>query len=234
MFSGIIADIGTVIAVRPCGNGRVLEIRTSFEVAPPGAAGVGIADRNRVGAGDSIAVNGVCLTVDAVRPPGVFSVSCGAETLDCTNLGQLRPGGKVHLERALRLGDPVDGHLVLGHVDGVGRVREARRVRESLVLRIEAPGELGRYIAVKGSIAVDGVSLTVNEVAGSLFRVNIIPYTAEHTCLGALTPGDAVNIEVDMIARYLERLLGTDRARGGLSPERLQALGFGGSSRGDS
>ncbi len=198
MFSGIISDLGTVTAAQPLGNGLTLEIRTGFPVG--GQGGIGL--------GDSIAVMGVCLTAEALSPPDRFTVSLGKETLDCTTLGDIIVGDRVHLERALAVGDRLDGHIVSGHVDGVGHVRECRMDKESHVVWIEAPGELAHYIAVKGSITVDGVSLTVNEVEGPRFRVNIIPYTAEHTTLASHSDGSPVNLEVDVIARYLERMLG--------------------------
>jgi len=198
VFSGIVADLGTVTAATPRGNGRTFEIRTGFPVG--GAGGIAL--------GDSIAVMGVCLTAEALSPPDQFTVALGKETLDCTTLGDIEPGDAVHLERALAVGDRLDGHLVSGHVDGVGHVRESQEQKESHVLWIEAPDELARYIAMKGSITVDGVSMTVNEVTGSLFRVNIIPFTAEHTTLARHAPGERVNLEVDLIARYMERMLG--------------------------
>jgi riboflavin synthase len=199
VFSGIIADLGTVTAAQPLGNGRTLEIRTGFPVG--GEDGIAL--------GDSIAVMGVCLTAEGLTPPDRFSVALGKETLDCTTLGAVDAGDPVHLERALAVGDRLDGHMVSGHVDGVGTVVQVQEERESVVLWIEAPRSLARYIAAKGSITVDGVSLTVNEVEGSRFRVNIIPYTAEHTTLATHAPGAGVNLEVDVIARYLERMLGS-------------------------
>ena len=210
MFSGIIADLGTVTAASPRGNGLTLEIRTDFPVGGDGG----------IALGDSIAVMGVCLTAEVLGPPDTFTVALGKETLDCTTLGTISVGDRVHLERALAVGDRFDGHIVSGHVDGVGHVRSCRLEKESHVVWIETPAELAHYVAVKGSITVDGVSLTVNEVEGSRFRVNIIPYTAEHTTLASHAEGSPVNLEVDVIARYLERMLGgVDgiRQRGGES-----------------
>ncbi len=229
MFSGIIEDTGVLVGVRPQGAGRMLEIETRLPVAPAGAAGVGRPDRERIGLGDSIAVLGACLTVEAVSPPNRFTVVAGAETVERTVIGALQPGARLHLERALRLGDRLDGHLVAGHVDGVGRVVSLAKAQESWVLWVEAPEALSRYVAEKGSIAIDGVSLTVNEVDGARFRVNIIPYTAVETRLGLLRPGDRVNLEADLIARYLERLLAgrTDAPAASLTADRLVALGFG-------
>jgi len=227
MFSGIIETIGTVVSVAPRGNGRTLVIRSALPVAPAGEAGVGRADRERVGLGDSIACNGVCLTVEAVSPPDRFTVAAGAETLARTTAGALRVGDALHLERALRLGDRLDGHIVAGHVDGLGTVHHSQRARESVVIEIDAPAALSRYLAEKGSITVDGVSLTVNRVEGRRFRVGVVPYTADETRLGGLRPGDAVNLEVDLIARYVERLLGPSDDAAGLSAARMRALGYG-------
>jgi riboflavin synthase len=204
MFSGIIADLGTIVDIQPRGNGRTFVIRTGYPVG--GDSGIVL--------GDSIAVMGVCLTAEALEPPHIFTVALGKETLDCTTLGTVSVGDRVHLERALALGDRLDGHMVSGHVDGVAHVGECRLERESYVLWIEAPAELARYIANKGSVTIDGVSLTVNEVVGSKFRVNIIPYTAEHTTLASHAPDALVNLEVDIIARYLERMLGADKELG--------------------
>lgn len=202
MFSGIIADMGTIVATSPRGNGLTFEIETGHPVG--GEGGIAL--------GDSIAVNGVCLTAEALSPPHRFTVALGKETLDCTTMGQVSQGDQVHLERALAVGDRLDGHIVSGHVDGVGTVTEINQVKESFVIWIEAPTNLAKYIAPKGSVTVDGVSLTVNEVRGDAFRVNIIPFTAEHTTLARHAPGGAVNLEVDLIARYLERMLGVDGA----------------------
>jgi len=214
MFSGIIADMGTIITTAPRGNGRTFEIETGHPVG--GEGGIGL--------GDSIAVNGVCLTAEALTPPNRFTVALGKETLDCTTMDKFETGDKVHLERALAVGQRLDGHIVSGHVDGVGEVTEITEVKESFVLWITAPDSLARYIAVKGSVTVDGVSLTVNEVKGSAFRVNIIPFTAEHTTLARHAPGGEVNLEVDLIARYLERMLGED---GTSLVERIAKLGGG-------
>ena len=218
MFSGIVADLGTIVSVSPRGNGSTLEIQTGFPVG--GAAGIQL--------GDSIPHNGICLTAETLQPPNRFTVAAGKETLDCTTLGTFKAGDRVHLERALQVNDRLDGHIVSGHVDGVGTMISTAQDAESWVLWIDAPQDLARYIAKKGSITVDGVSLTVNEVSGTRFRVNIVPFTAEHTTLCKHAPGAGVNLEVDLIARYLERMLGVDNsAPGGMTRERLEALGFG-------
>lgn len=196
MFSGIVRDVGTIVGATPEGNGRRLFVRS-------GLPRVG---SDAIALGDSISVNGACLTVDALAPDG-FEVVLGKETIDRTALGALALGARVNLERSLRLSDRLDGHLVSGHVDGVGSIRSATRDAESIVIWIDAPAELSRYVAEKGSITVDGVSLTVNEIEGAAFRVNVIPFTAANTTLGRLDAGAHVNLEVNLVARYVSRLL---------------------------
>ena len=191
MFSGIIAAIGTVAAATPSTGGLRLRVD---------AGGLGLDD---VAIGDSIAVNGVCLTVVA-RTAGAFEADVSQETLRCT--AGLAPKARVNLEKALRLSDRLGGHLVSGHVDGIGEVKRFETAGDNRVLAVTAPAELTRYIARKGSIAVNGASLTVNEVNGAEFLVNLIPHTLAASNLGTLKPGDRVNLEVDMLARYLERL----------------------------
>jgi riboflavin synthase len=197
MFTGIVTDLGRVRAVLPGGDAGY-EIATQYDTA-------GIA------LGASIACSGVCLTVVATGP-GWFRVQVSAETLACSTLGRWRIGSAVNLERSLRLGDELGGHLVLGHVDGVGHMIERRPEGDSIRLDFEAPDALASAIASKGSIAVDGVSLTVNEVTGRRFGVNIIPHTQAVTTLGGLAPGDPVNLEIDLLARYVARLMGKDLA----------------------
>ncbi|HRK72558.1 MAG TPA: riboflavin synthase [Micropepsaceae bacterium] len=196
MFTGIITDLGTVRAISRPGDTRI-EITTQYE-----AAGIAI--------GASIACSGPCLTVVARGVTGNetwFAVEVSGETLSRTNIGTWKPGTRVNLERALRVGDELGGHIVTGHVDGLGRVVSAERDAQSLRVEIEAPETLMRYIAPKGSICIDGVSLTVNDVAGTRFGVNLIPHTQSVTSLGALAPGQMVNLEIDALARYVERLL---------------------------
>ncbi len=199
MFTGIIEARGRIAAIHRKGGGWRLEIAT------------GDLDLSDVALGDSIAVDGVCLTVVELGG-GRVAMDVSAETLSKTTLGGFESGREVNLEKALTPTTRLGGHLVSGHVDGVGEVvaREARG--ESIVLRIEAPAELARYIARKGSICVDGVSLTVNAVEGARFDLNIIPHTAAVTTLESYAPGRSVNLEVDLIARYLERLLLGERA----------------------
>jgi riboflavin synthase len=193
MFTGIITDLGRVRRLRR-DVGLELTIATAFAT-------------EQIVLGASIACSGPCLTVVTVEP-GAFSVEASAETLACSTLGDWIAGSPVNLERALRLGDELGGHLVSGHVDGVARLIERRPEGDSVRFTIEAPAELMRYIAPKGSVALDGVSLTVNEVEGSRFGVNLIPYTLAHTSLGDAAPGQRMNLEIDPIARYVARLLG--------------------------
>jgi riboflavin synthase len=203
MFTGIIAAVGKVAAVAPKGDGLRL-------VVAPGA--LDIAD---VAIGDSIAVNGCCLTVVA-KSGATLGFDVSAETLACT--AGLDGAADVNLEKSLRLADRLSGHLVAGHVDGVGTVVAHERVEEvasgtgSFRLVVDAPPALARFIAVKGSIAVHGVSLTVNEVAGARFHVNLIPHTLDVTTLKAARPGAKVNLEVDLVARYVARLAEADAA----------------------
>lgn len=194
MFTGIVATTGTLRGiVRSTGQAR-------FDIAT--------ADLDLAGLqlGDSIAVNGVCLTAVELSADG-FSADLSSETLDLTTLGQLTEGSPVNLERAMALGDSLGGHLVTGHVDGVGTVRSVRPDSDSILLQIEAPDALARYIAQKGSICVDGTSLTVNRVDGPAFELMIVPHTQERTIISNYSSGTAVNLEVDIIARYLERML---------------------------
>jgi riboflavin synthase len=193
MFTGIITDLGRVRRLQR-GVGLQLTIATAFPI-------------EEIALGASIACSGPCLTVVAIEP-GAFSVEASAETLARSTLGDWTPGSPVNLERALRLGDELGGHLVLGHVDGVARLVERRPEGDSVRFTIEAPAELMRYIAPKGSVALDGISLTINEVEDSRFGVNLIPYTLAHTSLGDAAPGQRMNLEIDPIARYVARLLG--------------------------
>src|SRR5258707_2928239 len=196
MFTGIITDLGRVRRLRHGGGpaaGLELTIATAFEA-------------NEIPLGASIACSGPCLTVVAVEP-GAFTVQASAETLACSTMGEWAEGTPVNLERALRLGDELGGHLVSGHVDGVARFVDRRPEGDSVRFTIEVPESLLRYIAPKGSVALDGISLTVNEVAENRFGVNIIPYTLAHTSLGEAAPGQRMNLDIDTIARYVARLL---------------------------
>src|SRR5258706_1602082 len=192
MFAGIVAAVGRISKARVEGDGLRLRIE---------APGLGLQD---VAVGGSIAVQGVCLTVVAKDTDG-FEADVSKATLAVTH--GLEEGYEVNLEKSLRVGDRVDGHFMAGHVDGVGEVVAVEELGGSALLVIDAPKDLSRFIAKKGSIAVDGVSLTVNAVEGSRFEVNLIPHTRSVTTLRNLAPGARVNLEVDMIARYAERLL---------------------------
>jgi riboflavin synthase len=192
MFTGITTDLGHV---RRLSRGEILEvtIATAFDTAA-------------IPIGASIACSGACLSVVAVEP-GAFTVQVSAETLACTTIGEWREGTPVNLERALRLGDEMGGHLVSGHVDGVARIVERLPEAQSVRFGFAAPAALMPFIAPKGSAALDGVSLTVNEVSGVRFGVNIVPHTLARTNFGDARPGQAMNLEVDMIARHVARLL---------------------------
>ena len=193
MFTGIITDVGRVRSIERSGDTR-FTIETVF-------------DMETVPIGASIANNGVCLTV-VDKGPGWFAVQASGETLSKTTLGGWAEGTRVNLERALKMGDELGGHIVSGHVDGVATVVEVRPEGDSVRLTFEAPAELERFVAPKGSVALDGVSLTVNEVDGRRFGVNIIPHTQVATTFGQLKPGCSVNMEIDMLARYVARLVG--------------------------
>lgn len=194
MFTGIVQAVGRVAALEPAGDGRRMTIESpELELGD-------------VAVGDSIAVAGTCLTAVTVATDR-WQADVSPETLRCTTLGGLRPGDPVNLEKALLPTTRLGGHLVSGHIDGTARVRERADDGEGARLWLEVPQALARYVAVKGSICVDGVSLTVNSVAGAAFLVYLIPHTLAQTTLSALGPGAAVNIEVDLLARYVERLV---------------------------
>ena len=195
MFTGIVTALGTVRAVTPLGEGRDMRL----VIAAPWP------DTGQIPRGASIACSGCCLTAVEVGPD-FFAADASAETLARTTMGEWRVGTRVNLERSLRLGDELGGHLGSGHVDGVGRAVSSEPENASIRWRFRVPGALARFIAVKGSVAVDGVSLTVNAVQGDTFAVNVIPHTAAVTRFGALRPGEAVNIEIDTLARYVARL----------------------------
>ena len=192
MFTGIVTDLGTVRSLEQRGDTRV-EIETAY-------------DTSGIDIGASIACSGPCLTV-VDKGPGWFAVEASAETLARTTLGGWKTGTQVNLERAMRVGEELGGHIVSGHVDGVAAVLDSTPEGDSVRFRFEAPEELKKYVASKGSVALDGVSLTVNEVDGAVFGVNIISHTRQHTTFGSLGAGDSVNIEVDMLARYVARLV---------------------------
>ena len=199
MFTGIVSSIGTLVSVEHRGGDR----RLTIDAGPGFLRGVKL--------GDSIACGGVCLTVAGLRRRR-FDADVSVETLTTTTARSWHAGTALNLERALTLAQPLGGHLVAGHVDGVGRLAERRTEGRSVRLRFTVPRGLSRYIARKGSVCVDGVSLTVNDegkgaIGSNSFGVNIVPHTLRHTTLGRLKPGDPVNLEVDLLARYLERLI---------------------------
>lgn len=199
MFTGIIETLGTTTAVRPSGAGRRMEI-----LADKALAGTRI--------GDSIAVNGACLT--AVEISGTrFAVDVSPETLSRSTLNDTKPGTRVNLERALRLSDRLDGHMVSGHIDGRGRIDYIRDLGRVLVIGFSVSEELTRYMITKGSVAVDGISLTINACDPKSFEVTVIPHTAAITTLGTKRQGDAVNIETDLIGKYVEKFVSGDKSR---------------------
>ncbi len=200
MFTGIISGVGTLAEVRPIGEGADMRLRIA--VPQDKAVWAGLPG---VILGASISCSGCCLTVIDMDAAS-FSVEVSAETLSKTTLGGWRSGTRINLERALRMGDELGGHIVSGHVDGLGEVLSATPENGSTRWTFRVPPAISRYIASKGSVAVNGVSLTVNEVEGDVFGVNIIPHTAEETTFGTLAVGDAVNLEIDMLARYVARL----------------------------
>ncbi|MCC7516276.1 MAG: riboflavin synthase [Pseudomonadales bacterium] len=199
MFTGIVQAVGKLIASDDRNGDKRLRIHTAD------------LDLSDVILGDSIATNGVCLTVVDLPGDG-FWADVSIETLNHTTLGSLKPGSALNLEKALRASDRLGGHIVSGHVDGVGEIISIHKDARSIRYRLRAPAELARYIAHKGSICIDGVSLTINAVDGAAFDLNIVPHTQQKTLFGEYKTGTRVNLEVDVIARYLERLLLGDKA----------------------
>jgi riboflavin synthase len=206
MFTGIITALGKITAATPIGEGQ--DMRLTIATPPNYLAGANL--------GASIACSGCCLTAAGIAAE-TFNVDVSAETLSRTTLATWSPGTQINLERSLKLGDELGGHLVSGHVDGIGHITQTAPENGSLRLEIAVPAPLHRFIAEKGSIAVDGVSLTVNAVNNQICAVNIIPHTAANTTLGLRKPGDAVHIEIDMLARYVARLKETE-GQGALPP----------------
>jgi len=217
MFTGIIQAIGEVAALELRGEDLRLRVRT------------GKLDLDGVRIGDSIATSGVCLTVVELPGDGYWADVSG-ETLAVTGIGKLKVGDRVNLEKALTPSTPLGGHLVSGHVDGIGEVVSRRDDGRSVRFRMRAPDKLARYIAAKGSVCVDGISLTVNAVEGAAFELNIVPHTLAETTMGEFQAGRTFNLEVDIIARYLERLLlgdaAADSGATGVTAELLQRCGF--------
>jgi riboflavin synthase len=200
MFTGIIEGLGTIAAIHPTGRGSRFSIVTDFDLTG-----------TRIG--DSIAVNGACLTAITLNERR-FSMDVSPETLNRSVLGKIKVGERVNLERALRLSDRVDGHLVSGHVDGIGALVGRKTLANAIVITIKVPEELARYLIEKGSVAVDGISLTINRCDNTSFDVSIIPHTAALTTIGLKKVGDAVNIETDMIGKYVERFVSNKAAAG--------------------
>ncbi len=212
MFTGLVEGMGEIAETRRLAEGLRLGVAPPFPAA-------------ELALGESVAVDGACLTVTAATDR-VFQVEVSPETLARSTLAFKKVGDRVNLERALRLGDRLGGHLVTGHVDGLGILKERRPGPRHLELIFELPPGLEPLVVEKGSIAVDGVSLTVNTVRGRLFTVNIIPYTARDTTLGGLKPGDRVNLETDIIGKYVARLLGPHLAKTGVTEKFLERHGF--------
>ncbi len=218
MFTGIIESIGTINQMESRGGDMRLQINTAK------------LSMDDVQLGDSIAVNGVCLTVIELAG-AAFSADVSRESLTLTTLGDLQTGSHVNLEKALTMETRLGGHMVSGHVDGLGTIQQRDEDARSVRFSIDAPAELARYIAKKGSITVDGVSLTVNEIDGCRFELNIVPHTLSETIMSGYQPGRQVNLEVDLVARYLERLLLGEKAaiagvEKGVSREQLIEAGF--------
>lgn len=211
MFTGLVADLGEVRAKRQAGENWELTIATTF-------------DLSTIELGESIAVDGACLTVTRLTSDG-FCVDASPETLRKTTLGDRRIGDRVHLERALRVGDRLGGHLVLGHVDGVGVIRKRSKEKNAWLFEVEAPPEVAPYLIDKGSVCVDGVSLTVNSVDGSRFGLAIIPFTSDKTKITDYTVGQRVNLEADVLGKYVRKFVEPD-ATGGLNLEKLARFGF--------
>lgn len=211
MFTGLIEDVGRVVATSRAGAGARIRVETALPAAD-------------LATGASVAVAGACLTVTGAGP-GHFEADVSGETLKVTTIGDLRPGARVNLERALSTGGRLGGHFVLGHVDGVSRVVEAGRSGEYTALTFSADAALGKYLVPKGSVAVDGVSLTVNATGGGRFTVMVVPHTLEATTLAALRAGARVNVECDILGKYVAAMLGR-AGHGGLTIDDLAKAGF--------
>ncbi|MBJ6750719.1 riboflavin synthase [Geomonas anaerohicana] len=213
MFTGLIETVGELVSIERRGASGSLTVKTSLPL-----------DEIRIG--DSIAINGACLTV-VRKGGGAVTFDVSPETIDRTAFKNLKSGAPLNMERAMRLSDRLDGHLVSGHVDCVATITERREVANNMVFSFRFPAEFAKYIAAKGSVAIDGISLTVNEVGPDSFSVNIIPHTASKTTLISKRVGDEVNIETDLLCRYLERLLaGKERNQGGVTMDLLAKNGF--------
>lgn len=213
MFTGLIEGVGKVKATDRSGRDMSLSISPDF-------------DMSDCRMGDSIAVNGVCLTATSIQADH-FSAFVSAESLSRSTLGSVRHGDEVNLERALRLTDRLGGHIVSGHVDGIGKIVHMSQVQGSWLIRVELERSLSRYTIEKGSIAMDGISLTINRCEDRFFEVNIIPETAAKTTLLKKRTGDLLNIETDIIAKYIEKFIMKDKASSGIDMKMLETFGFG-------
>ena len=212
MFTGLIEDTGKVIALQQRGAGASLSVETSLNTA-------------EIALGDSVAVNGICLTVTE-RSPGRLTFDVSSETVSRSTFRHLRSGMRVNLERALRMGDRLGGHIVTGHVDCCATLSGITPSTDSRMLTFSLPPEYCRYLVEKGSVTIDGISLTVNSVSSSGFSVTIIPHTMSKTTLGDMRSGDSVNIETDILGKYVERLIMPTRQSAGLSMKSLAENGF--------
>ena len=220
MFTGIIEGLGTIDAMRPAGQGKRLTIEADY-----------VLDQTKIG--DSIAVNGACLTVVKINGKK-FEVDLSPETLAASTFDKAKRGDRVNLERAMRLSDRIDGHLVSGHIDGIGVIKQREKLGNAIMITIAVPEALSRYMIHKGSVAVDGISLTINACGPKSVTVSIIPHTAEITTIGLKQNGDSVNIETDMIGKYVERFTRGDSKHGsdkkaessGVTMETLAKSGF--------
>lgn len=211
MFTGIVEDIGAIAGVRKFEGRWEFGVRTSLDTAT-------------IAEGDSIAVDGVCLTVTRIEN-GVFEADASLETLGLTTLRDKRAGDRVNLERAMRMDSRFGGHMVLGHVDGIGKIVTIGAEGDSTRIEIEVPRELARYVVKKGSVAVDGISLTVNDQRDNRFTLNVIPHSSAKTTIGFKSPGDQVNVETDIIGRYVERFV-KGEAKTGLDIDFLYEYGY--------
>jgi riboflavin synthase len=189
MFTGIIKEIGTVLDIKKIGKNRLFKVASKLQ--------------NKLQIGSSIAINGVCTTI-INKTPKYFEFEIMPETLDKTNLGSLKANSKANLESSLRLGDDISGHFVLGHVDTTAKLKKLKKYKDYSVFEIETPKQLKKFIALKGSITINGVSLTVSEIKEKTFEISLIPFTLKHTILGTIKENDELNIEVDVFARYIE------------------------------
>ena len=220
MFTGIIEGLGAITAMRPAGQGRRMTVEADF-------------DLKQTKIGDSICVSGACLTAAKIDGRH-FEVDISPETLQMTTFGQAKVGQRVNIERALKLSDRIDGHLVSGHIDGVGAIGQRETVSNAIIVTIEVPESLTRYMINKGSVAVDGISLTINTCNAGSFSVSIIPHTAQLTTIGFKNKGDSVNIETDMLGKYVEKFMnagqGQDRSEtdksSGIDKDYLLKTGF--------